>query len=71
MPVLSATSRPGEGFWGLGDELSRLGESGLPKRDVLVMFWCFACISGQASLKCIFGREMISPKRDNLMLLLF
>jgi len=64
--MLSATSRPGEGLVGLGDELSRLGESDSPKRDVLVMFWCFACVSAQASLKCVFGREMISPKREHL-----
>jgi len=64
--MLSVTSRPGEGLGGLGDELSRLGESGSPKRDVLVMFWCFACVSAQASLKYVFGREMILPKREDL-----
>jgi len=33
--------------------------------------WCFTCILAQARLEWVFGREMISPKRDNFMLLLF
>jgi len=64
--MLSATSRPGEGFWGLGDDLSCLGESGSPKRDDLVMIWYFACILAHARWEWVFGRTCGSPRREDL-----
>jgi len=46
--MLSAISRPGEVLWVLSEPESRSGEMASPKRDVLVMFWCFACVLAQA-----------------------
>jgi len=42
--MLSATSRSDEGFVGLSEPGSRLGEMASLERDVLVMFWCLVVV---------------------------
>ena len=74
--VLSATSRLGEGLWILSEPGFRPGESGSPKRDVLVRFWCFVCILAQERWEGVLGErvarpgERFSPKRDDVFWLL-
>ncbi|QCE14857.1 hypothetical protein DEO72_LG11g1863 [Vigna unguiculata] len=65
--VLSATSRLGEGLWVLSEPGSRPGEMASPKRDVMVMCDALFAFLAQASLKWVFGREMITPRREDLV----
>jgi len=58
-------------LWVLSELGSRSGETASPKRDVAVMCDALFAFLAQASLKWVFGREMISPKRDNVMWSLF
>jgi len=60
--VSSATFRLSEGFWFLSDKYSRLGENGLPKRGLVVVWCSFRRILVQARF-AVFERMYDSLRR--------
>ena len=75
--ILSATSRPGEKFWVLSYEHSRLGKGGSPKQVHKVELMHFSSNPRPGEVCVVLSEgvtrpgERISPKRDNVMICCF
>jgi len=58
-------------LWVLSEPGSRPSEMASPKRDIAIMCEALFAFVAQASWRWVFGQEMISHRRDNMVWSLF